>query len=70
MQYILFVGIFGLPIVACVGILAARVLDAFAPDEPPAPGLLSTNHFHEIGSRENELADTFFSAPVEQPAPH
>ncbi|OGB94432.1 MAG: hypothetical protein A2Z31_10525 [candidate division NC10 bacterium RBG_16_65_8] len=69
MQYILFVGIFGLPILVCVGMLAARILDGCAPDEVPEPGVLGNSRLPEIGSRESDLADTFFTAPVEQTPP-
>ena len=66
MQYVLFVGIFALPILVCVGMLAVRVLDRFAPDRPPDPRLMGDSHLHAIGSRESDLVDTFFTAPVEQ----
>jgi hypothetical protein len=69
MQYVLFVGIFGLPILVCVGMLATRVLDRFAPDDPPAPERFGAIPPDDPGSRERELADTFFSAPVEQASP-
>lgn len=70
MQYVLFVGIFGLPILVCVGMLAVKVMDRFAPDQSPAPGRPGTSPLDDVGARESELADTFFSAPVEQTPPH
>lgn len=65
MHYVLFVGIFGLPVVVGVGMLAATVLDRFAPEEPPASGIRDTSHLPDAGSRERELADSFFAAAVE-----
>jgi len=66
MHYVLFVGIFGLPVVVCVGMLVARVLDTFASDDPPEPGRIGNSRLGEIESRVSDLADTFITAPVEQ----
>jgi len=70
MHYVLFAGIFGLPVVACVGMLVARVLDTFGPDEPPKSGPTGKSDLCEIESCENDLADTFFNAPVKETPPH
>lgn len=69
MQYVLFLGIFGLPIAVCVGLLATRILDAFASDELPARGPLDASQLDETESRERELVETFFSSPAGQAPP-
>jgi hypothetical protein len=66
MHYVLFVGIFGLPVVAGVGILVARVLDAFASEEPPGPDCIPESDPHDTESHVSDLVDTFFTAPVLQ----
>jgi len=66
MHYILFVGIFGLPVVVCAGMLVARVLDTFAPDRSPEPDRIGNSPLPEIDFRVSDLADTFITAPVEQ----
>ncbi len=67
MQYVLFGGIFGLPVAVCVGLLALKVLDTFASDNLPAPDRNEKSRLHEIESRENDLVDSFFTAPVKKP---
>lgn len=66
MQYVLFGGIFGLPVAVCVGLLALKVLDTFASDNFPAPDRNDKSRLHEIESRENDLVDSFFAAPVKK----
>jgi hypothetical protein len=66
MHYVLFVGIFGLPVVAGVGILVARVLDTFATAKLPVPGRIPTSDLYDPESHVSELVDTFFTAPLEQ----
>jgi hypothetical protein len=66
MHYVIFGGIFALPFVVCAGMLVARVLDTFAPDEPPKSGRIGKRGLHESDSRESDLADTFFNTPAEQ----
>jgi hypothetical protein len=66
MHYVLFAGIFGLPVVACVGMLVARVLDTFASDEAPTPGPIGKSHLCEIESCVSDLADTFGPVSAEQ----
>jgi hypothetical protein len=63
MHYVLFVGIFGLPVVVCAGMLVARVLDTFAADEPPEPDRIGNSRLGEIESRVSDLADTSNTAP-------
>lgn len=66
MHYILFVGIFGLPVVAGVGMLVARVLDTFAPEKSPVPGCLPQDDLDDTESHVRDLVETFFTTPVEQ----
>jgi hypothetical protein len=66
MHYVLFVGIFGLPVVACVGMLVTRVLDTFASETPPEPDPIGAGGVDEMESRVTALVDTFAAAPVEQ----
>ena len=66
MHFVLFLGIFGLPVVACVGMLIARALDSFLPEAPPARGRTVADRADETESRVNDLVDRFISAPVEQ----
>jgi hypothetical protein len=66
MHYVIFLGIFGLPFVAGVGMIAARVLDAFAPEEPPKPGRVPQDDLQATESHVSELVDTFFAPPIEQ----
>jgi hypothetical protein len=64
MHYVIFFGIFGLPVVVCVGMLITRWLDTAATDK-----LLASGHIgprageHEFRMR--DLADTFVPVPVE-----
>lgn len=65
MHYVIFFGIFGLPVVVCVGMLVMRLLDTAATDR-----LLATSHVGAGGPQEGEfrmsdLADTFVPAPIE-----
>lgn len=65
MHYVIFFGIFGLPVVVCVGMLITRLLDTAATDK-----LLASGHTGTSGSREGEfrmtdLADTFVPVPIE-----
>ena len=67
MHYLLFFGIFGLPVVVCAGMFITRLLDTAATDK-----LLASGH---IGPRATEgefrmsdLADTFVPVPVESDA--
>ncbi len=68
MHYILFVGIFGIPIVACVGMLATKFMDTFTPERTPEPDHLDKSRLQAIESRVNDLVDTFVTTPVE-PSP-
>ena len=61
MHYVLFAGIFGLPVVACVGMLVAKVLDTFGPEEAPKAGPIGKSHPCEMESCGTDLADTFFN---------
>jgi hypothetical protein len=65
MHYVIFFGIFGLPVVVCAGMLITRLLDTAATDK-----LLASGHNSASGSRESEfrmrdLADTFVPVPIE-----
>jgi hypothetical protein len=64
MQYVLFGGIFGLPVAVCLGLLALKVLDTFASDDLPAPARNDAGRLHEIESREDALVDSFFHPPA------
>jgi hypothetical protein len=66
MHYIFFLGIFGMPVVLGVGMLVAKVWDAFAPEDWPARGNLPADELHDMESHVNALVDTFFSPPVDQ----
>jgi hypothetical protein len=66
MQYVLFGGIFCLPIVVCLGLLATRTLATFRREEAPAKGRIGDGRLHECDSRESELVESFFRTPVEQ----
>jgi hypothetical protein len=66
MQYVLFGGIFGLPLLVCVSLVVLKVLDTFAPDNLPAPARIDKTRLQEIDSRESELVDSFFHAPAKQ----
>jgi hypothetical protein len=69
MHYVLFGGIFGLPVAVCVSLLALKVLDTFASGDLPAPDRNDTDGLHEIESRDNALVESFFHAPVKQTPP-
>jgi hypothetical protein len=64
MQYVLFGGIFGLPVAVCLGLFALKVLDTFASDDLPAPARNDAGRLHEIESQEDALVDSFFNPPV------
>jgi len=66
MHYVIFLGIFGLPFVAGVGMLAAGMLDAFAPEEPPLPSSIPKDDLQGMESHLSDLVDTFFASPLEQ----
>ena len=66
MQYVLFGGIFGLPIVVCLSIFIMKVLDTFHREEAPAKGRIHDGRLHEFDSRESELVESFFHPPVEK----
>ncbi len=66
MHYVLFLGIFGLPVVAAVGMVVARVLNAFAPEEPQGPGCTPEDDLHGTESHMGALVDRFFATPREQ----
>jgi hypothetical protein len=69
MHYVLFGGIFGLPVAVCVSLLALKVLDTFASEDLPAPDCNDKDSLHEIESREHALVDSFFNTSVEQTPP-
>ena len=69
MQYVLFGGIFGLPIAVCLSIFIMRFLDTFQREEAPAKGRIAEGRLHEFDSRESELVESFFRAPVEKHLP-
>lgn len=65
MHYLIFFGIFGLPIVACAGMLITRLLDNAAAEKRVESGLAVTGGLRESEFRMSDLADTFISAPIE-----
>ena len=66
MHYALFLGIFGLPVVAGVGMVLARVLNVFAPEEPRGPGCIPKDDLQGTDSHVSDLVDAFFAAPLDQ----
>ena len=66
MHYTLFLGIFGLPVVAAVGMVVARVLNVFAPAEPRVPGCVPKDDLQCMEAHVRDLVDAFFAAPLEQ----
>ena len=70
MQYVLFGGVFCLPVVVCLGLLATRILDRFRPEEVPANRRTGEGRLEDFNSRESELAESFFHSPVETQLPH
>ncbi len=66
MHYVIFLGIFGLPFVAGVGMIAAKVLDAFSPEDPPLPGRIPKDDPQDTESHVSDLVDAFFAARPEQ----
>jgi hypothetical protein len=66
MHYVIFLGIFGLPFVAGVGMIAARVLDAFAQEETPLPDRIPLDDLQARESHVSDLVNTFFAPPFEQ----
>jgi len=65
MEYVLFGGIFGLPVAVCVSLLALKVLDTITSDDLQAPDRNDKDGLHEIESRDNALVESFFQASVE-----
>ena len=66
MHYALFLGIFGLPVVAGVGMVLARALNVFAPEETRVPGCVPKDDFQGTDSHVSDLVDAFFDLPLEQ----
>jgi hypothetical protein len=65
MHYLIFFGIFGLPVVACAGMLITRLLDNAAAEKRVGSGPAMTGGLQESEFRMSDLADTFVPAPVE-----
>ena len=65
MHYVIFFGIFGLPVVVCAGMLITRLLDTAATDKLLASGHIGTHDSRESEFRMRDLADTFVPVPVE-----
>lgn len=70
MHYVIFLGIFGLPFVAAVGMVVTKVLTTFAPQEPPAPRGIPKDDLQGSDSHVSDLVDAFFAAPLEQNPNH
>ena len=66
MHYLLFFGIFGLPVVVCVGMFITRLLDNVSTEKRFASGRTGASGLRESEFRMSDLADTFIPAPVEQ----
>ena len=66
MHYLLFFGIFGLPVVVCVGMFITKLLDSVATDKLLEPGHTGTSGLRESEFRMSDLADTFIPAPLEK----
>ncbi len=66
MQYVLFVGIFGMPVVVALGVLVGRIVDKFGPEKTPDSGRAGDTRLREAESRMNDLVETFCAAPAEQ----
>jgi hypothetical protein len=69
MHYVIFFGIFGLPVVVCAGMFITRLLDTAATDK-----LLASGHVGPSATdgefRMSDLADTFVPVPVEPDTKH
>ena len=66
MHYLLFFGIFGLPVVVCVGMFITRLLDNVSTEKRSASGHTGASGLRESEFRMSDLGDTFIPAPVEQ----
>jgi hypothetical protein len=66
MQYVLFGGIFCLPIVVCLSLFLMKALDRFRREEAPATGRIHDGRLHEFDSRESDLVESFFHTPAEK----
>ena len=66
MHYLLFFGIFGLPVVVCVGMFITRLLDNVATEKRFASGRTGASGLRESEFHMSDLADTFIAAPIEQ----
>jgi hypothetical protein len=66
MHYLIFFGIFGLPVVACAGMFITRLLDNAATDKRLASGRNGPSGPRESEFRMSDLADTFVPVPIDK----
>jgi hypothetical protein len=66
MHYLIFFGIFGLPVVVCAGMFITRMLDNVATERQLASGRIGKSGPRESEFRMSDLADTFIPAPIDE----
>ncbi len=66
MHYLIFFGIFGLPVVICAGMVIARLVDTVATDKQLASGPIEASRPCESEFHMSDLADTFVPIPIEK----
>lgn len=66
MHYLIFFGIFGLPVVACAGMVITRLLDNAATDRLFASGRKGMGGPGDGEIRMSDLADTFVPVPIDK----
>jgi hypothetical protein len=66
MHYLIFFGIFGLPVVVCAGMFITRLLENVIPEKLAESGRVAKSGLRESEFRMSDLADTFIPAPIEQ----
>lgn len=66
MHYLIFFGIFGLPVVACAGMFITRLLDNAATDKLLASSRNGKGGPCETEFRMSDLADTFVPVPIDK----
>lgn len=66
MHYLLFFGIFGLPVVVCAGMFVSRFLDNFSSGEARRSGVNGTSGLPESDAHVSTLVETFFAGHIEQ----
>jgi hypothetical protein len=65
MHYIIFLGIFCLPVIACAEIIATKVWDTFITEKSPTLGPTGASHSAEMDNRASDVIEGFIAAPLE-----